>query len=65
MSTQLCPIKDTCNSLTKMDCSSRDFANCNYFKQALSEYCKKIHECCGRCKYAGACTFEAKRTRRY
>lgn len=65
MVTTICPILVACNSLTKMDCSSRKFINCNYFRQALGDYCKKIHECCGSCRYADVCMFEAKRLRRY
>jgi hypothetical protein len=65
MTQNVCSIINNCNGLTKMNCASRDFSGCFYFKQALGEYCKKIHETCGKCKYVASCTFESKRTRRY
>lgn len=60
-----CVLIRQCNSLTKMDCSSRDFKECFYFKQAVCDYCKKVHENCSVCKYKDYCCNEKKKQKRY
>jgi len=53
---QVCPMLQHCKDVSKLDCSSRSFRGCSFFKNLMAEYCKlKTFGKCEACKYTCFC----------
>jgi hypothetical protein len=59
-----CPMLQQCLDASKIDCTDRDFVNCNFFRQCLTAYCDlKVHNKCGVCKYHCFCNLKERKRR--
>jgi len=52
-----CPLTSRCKSTSNIDCTNRNYADCGFFQNEVSEYCKTylLNPNKTPCKYRAVC----------